>query len=466
MKRDFCIFCNSPLDNSDEHIIPQSVNGRLHSKELICHDCNSNFFGRTIDPVLKKIMDPIINIMGWENAKYMVTEDIAGREYLTKDGQTKPVKPIKTEQVIDSKKVITISGDVKNTMKMFRKEAERLKAEGMVLAEYSISMPENTTPFLRSPFSIDLSHELILLMNKIAAEFYVHCGLDYQPLEELCKRVRAADQGLDNVIFCNQKNETRAHISNEVSHLIHLKNDKETGKVFVYIEIFNLLCCTVVLFDGFQGEDISFTYHQDALTAERFSKPIDLKMSLTEILKYSFDTNQFGYLMNALMFRLRDRDFNKVVEEEFSKIKHQLEEEQRKGQLKPEDYDEKWIQLSTEVIAELTVLHFPYVLEDQSDEENDEYNYIHSNFRKSIVDQFISDYHFLLGKMIKTKNATFIVKDFFLQDIVVKKDKQLITIFVVLENDKTKELSYVKVTDFISSVNRALERSPMKALDE
>ncbi|QPH37859.1 HNH endonuclease [Pedobacter endophyticus] len=458
MKRDFCIFCKSPLDGSDEHIIPQSVNGKLHSKDLICHDCNSNFFGRKIDPVIKKTLEPIINLLCWNNSRQMVSEDINGRQYLTKDGQSKPVKPIKTEEFVDTKKVIRISGDVENTIKMFQKEVGRLKSEGQALAEYSISMPQNTTPFLRTPFTIDLSPELILLMNKIACEFYVHSQLDYQPVEALCSRVRHADNGLGNVIFCNQKNEIRDHASSEVSHLIHLQNDKETKQIFAYIEIFNVLCCVVILTNNYHGDDISFTYHQDAMTSERFSNHVNLKMSLAEILAYPFESSGFGYLLNSMMFNLRDREFNEVVKDEFNKIKRLLGEQE----LTVEEHDEKWIQQTTKLIAELTVFDFPYILEDQEDEENDEYNYVHSNFREAIVDQFTNEHHFLLGKLIKTKHATFTVRDFFLQPIIVKKNKQLITIFVVLENNQTKDKSYVKVADFISSINKALEQISIK----
>ncbi|RYZ18782.1 MAG: hypothetical protein EOO10_25255 [Chitinophagaceae bacterium] len=48
-----CIFCSNPLDGSDEHIIPDSLNGRLHSKGIICSDCNQHF-GEKLDPVLKE----------------------------------------------------------------------------------------------------------------------------------------------------------------------------------------------------------------------------------------------------------------------------------------------------------------------------------------------------------------------------------------------------------------------------
>ena len=80
MKREYCIFCKSLLDNSDEHIIPQSLNGTLHSRELICHQCNSNFFGLKIDPIIKNLLNPLLIILGWENARPIRAEDQDGSE--------------------------------------------------------------------------------------------------------------------------------------------------------------------------------------------------------------------------------------------------------------------------------------------------------------------------------------------------------------------------------------------------
>ncbi|WP_367182322.1 HNH endonuclease [uncultured Aquimarina sp.] len=56
-----CFFCTNDLDNSDEHIILNSLNGKLHSKEIICSECN-NFFGAKLDSVAKDFFNPILFI--------------------------------------------------------------------------------------------------------------------------------------------------------------------------------------------------------------------------------------------------------------------------------------------------------------------------------------------------------------------------------------------------------------------
>lgn len=67
MKNLICIFCNDQItstNNSSEHILPESIGGKLKSKILICHTCNINF-GKELDDALYKqfkIIDMSLNL--------------------------------------------------------------------------------------------------------------------------------------------------------------------------------------------------------------------------------------------------------------------------------------------------------------------------------------------------------------------------------------------------------------------
>lgn len=63
-----CIFCKKQIDGSDEHVIPESLNGKLHSKTLICKKCNQKFGGK-LDPILKETLFMQLHLLGFENAK-------------------------------------------------------------------------------------------------------------------------------------------------------------------------------------------------------------------------------------------------------------------------------------------------------------------------------------------------------------------------------------------------------------
>ncbi|MGN6614207.1 MAG: HNH endonuclease [Candidatus Nitrosocosmicus sp.] len=454
-----CIFCPSELDNSDEHIIPQSINGTLHSKRLICHDCNTNFFGRQIDPVIKKLVNPLLVILGWENASALEGEDIDGGQYVISKGvKSRPIRPLKEVKDFGKVKIISIKGDPKNTLKMFQKEAQKIKEQGKVLVGYNVSKIKDNTPFIRAKWEIEISLELILLMNKIAVEFYSYNNLDYTVIEELCKRIRNYDKSLSNTIFCNQKNEVRDFEGDEISHLILIQNDNSTGHLYAYIEIFNLICCTVILSENYRGQSVSIRYHQDALTGERFTNEVKLKMSIKEILSHNFVADNFQYLNNSLASRLRARDFNKVFKEQLVLLRNDLKDKEKKGEIKKEDFEKTFIEQSAELIAHLTIYHYPYILGDQADEDNDDYNYIHSNFRKEIVDKFCKEHQQLLGKKVKTNEGLFTIAGFYQRPHIVKNNKELVTLFFILVNDQTEVKKYIKVKTIIDNFIEAIKQ--------
>lgn len=63
------IFCGNPNNGSDERIFPDCINERLHSKEIICHDCNSNKFGVKINPRIKELFGFFMSTCGLNNAQ-------------------------------------------------------------------------------------------------------------------------------------------------------------------------------------------------------------------------------------------------------------------------------------------------------------------------------------------------------------------------------------------------------------
>lgn len=181
-------------------------------------------------------------------------------------------------------------------------------------------------------------------------------------------------------------------------------------------------------------------------------------MSLNEILHYKFETNNFQYLNNLLSSRLRSRDFKNEFNEQLGLLLEELKEKEKKGEINKEDFESIYIEQSTELIAYLSIYDYPYIMEDQNDEDNDDYNYIHSNFRKEIVEQFCNEYNHLLSKKIKTKEGIFTIEDFYQQTITVKKDKELISLYFVLVNDSTGDKKYIKVKTIIDIFINAIKQ--------
>lgn len=121
-----CVFCNVELtaeNSSDEHILPNSIGGRLRSKELDCVACNSEF-GEDCDSALAKDMNPLAHILGIERDRgepqpieglmqgKKVRRDVSGKSVfakpeheVTKDGKSVQIR-IKARDTDEVRKML------------------------------------------------------------------------------------------------------------------------------------------------------------------------------------------------------------------------------------------------------------------------------------------------------------------------------------------------------------------------
>lgn len=69
----------------------------------------------------------------------------------------------------------------------------------------------------------------------------------------------------------------------EVSHIIHLRGNKEIGALYAYIELFNMQNMIVIFSMEYTGEDIQVTYCYDVVQSKALSKDISLPLLRTEL---------------------------------------------------------------------------------------------------------------------------------------------------------------------------------------
>lgn len=125
-----CIYCSKPLDGSREHIIPDSLNGRLTSKDLICSECN-NKFGVSLDPTLKELFNPLLLLLNANNAKGIHLEGLTDEKYvLNKDSEVYPIKDEVTLLKEKGQTYLNVSGNPKTVLKTFGKQYKKLLQSG------------------------------------------------------------------------------------------------------------------------------------------------------------------------------------------------------------------------------------------------------------------------------------------------------------------------------------------------
>lgn len=445
-----CIFCNNPLDNSDEHVIPDCLNGKLKSTKIICYNCNSKKFGRYIDPEIKKIFNKILFILGFNNASSLLGEDPTGKSYIfTKDGKINQQKPDLKEIKLEGLTILSVEGTDKNAIKYFKKHTEKLLEKGHTIGgSEQINLNHDGFP-LKIEFKVEITTELIILLNKIALEFYALKELDLDKVKELANSINNLDKTLTNVVFCNLNKEIRDFKEGEITHLIQIKTNKK-GELYCYIELFNVICAYILL-EKNSLQKADFTFYQDVITGEVFNEEVITNLDSEVIAN---EQNNFENLLNALFFRKQERDFTARYREVIQEIKKYTEEELRTGEIKEEDFNLLLATRCCEEIARISLEEFPYLIDDFGDVENDDFNFINSNIRIEKYPLFIEENKSIINKIVVFPDKeTYIFESFMSQPSIKKNGIELVKIFCVLRHVLTQNYIYIPHFDFAKMIN-------------
>lgn len=445
-----CIFCPNNLDNSDEHIILNSLNGKLHSKEIICSECN-NFFGSQLDNAAKKFFNTILLVFQFKNASSEIAENLKGEDkfLFQKDLTPKQVKLDISAFKSEGKRLISVSGNAKDAMKKFEKLTKTLEGTGSKIIAKSIEEGTKGVP-LRIKVDFKTNSEINILLNKIALEYCHYMKVTDLKTKDLGIRVRALDKTLSNVFYCNLNEEIRKSPNGEVTHCIFLK--KIDTKLIVYIELFNVICSVIVIDENYAGEDVEHQYYQNAITGEKMD--IDLGINLNEI-KDLLDSKpesivDFNPLANKLFFRKRDKDFSDKIDFELNSIADRLQNELKNKKITQKEFSEKYIDESAQMIAELSIEN-PYLLDDVDDANNDELNYYHSNIRAEQFEEFSINYKHLIGKKVNYENdKTYIIEVFSLAPIAEQNGIKINRLYICLFNGFNR--IYIPYRDFFEGI--------------
>ncbi|MCX6258977.1 MAG: hypothetical protein NTW49_13925 [Bacteroidia bacterium] len=454
MKRSNCLFCLRPLDNSDEHIIPDSMNGKLHSTNIICSICN-NAFGRFIDPIFKEILNPVLIVLGFENANHTHAEGLDEIKYnYSKKGEVSPLKDEVIKKIVDGKTILTVSGGAKSALKTFQKQAKKLSKEGQEFNGYVLVENVYDHNSFKINFELNITPKLIIALNKIATEFYFYCNLNVDYIKELTERVIRFDKCLNNVTFCNWKCDIREYEPCEITHLLVLRtNNNKT--LYCYIELFNIICACIPLCENYP-DDVNYSYYQNVMSGEKINKDIHFNNDV----EFTNDKNgDFDLLINSMFERLGNIRFQEFYLKEAKKIVEKYKTEKEDGIIPP---GVKYVLENrlAEMIAQLSV-EFPYMIEDFKDEMNNELNHIHSILREEQYEDFCEKYKFFIGKDIKISGVIFKFDSFIKTPFIKRNGILLLKVYFCLINQNNGKQKYYPYAEFFRMLNEAYPNSKM-----
>lgn len=282
MKKYYCFNCGDELTDENrtiEHIILDSIGGRLKSSRVLCIACNSHF-GDTFDAALAnqmKFFTAHLQVRrekgGIPRLKGGVGAD--GTEYYLDGGDT-PVlaKPVFERTPIDNGTVIKIiarsdkemrqmltgvkkkypSFDVEEAMKQATKTIEQI--DGYIKYETAFGGQDAFKSILKS-----------------AIGFYLHTGGSLDVVDELRTELSNPTPTSKVRHFYPSESFYRKE-AGEIIHLLHLKSNRHEKTLYCIVEFFSIFSYVVTLSTDYKGPKVDKTYAFDVLRNQELSKQV------------------------------------------------------------------------------------------------------------------------------------------------------------------------------------------------
>ncbi len=285
---DICYYCKKLINTSNssiEHIIPNSIGGRLKSDRLICKNCNS-IFGFKIDSELSRTFHSymLINNLKKERGQVqsLLATDQNGNKILVSENKYVSVNP-KIEMSLKNNTVQGIrvthydKKRCENELRRFSKMIPVIKT----FKNKSV-FPAKLPPVIPT-FHIHANLNLLSLsLAKIALNYYFYKN---GTLEDVSKTIDyVKNEGKNLYVYNYGNNIFKKDLANneEIIHLIYLQGNKENKKLICFIQLFSKTSSLILLNNNYQGKDINYIYEHNLITENE----IELEKVLPLNLKY------------------------------------------------------------------------------------------------------------------------------------------------------------------------------------
>lgn len=284
-----CFICNEELteqNSSVEHIILNSIGGRLKSKTLLCKTCN-NKFHNTIDYRLSEQLKEIGNYLQIKkerkdnNASTKLHFSSSNKDYLLKNGILHPIhtfSPITyNENGIPVKIIAKSKTEFIDIIKGLARKHPNIDIEK------SINDSKETISYINEPIQMQLRigyADEFRAVCKCAIEYYLFHNGEASYIKHLIPYIEKKEP--KQVVSLYSSPAIYSLEKNEVLHILHLVGNKDKHILYCYVDFFNTWRYIVLLSDLYNGKDINKTYVYDLLEQKEIERPIRLELTLKE----------------------------------------------------------------------------------------------------------------------------------------------------------------------------------------
>ena len=289
-----CYLCGRELKDSnlsDEHIVLNAIGGRLHSKKLICKDCNSEM-GNKADSKLAEDLSFFTDMLEISRSRKsehnQIMTDSEGHEIIVKKaGKSltlrKPYKEVYNE---GSNTIVNIAArnivEVKSFVSSLVKDGIITQEQGNEIIKKS-EVKEYKSPLHKS---MCISKEAFPSIVKSAVNFYVEKTNDIDTVKHLIPVIKGEEDTKGFIFLYVLKELPFPYNEKEAVHMIHIEGSKETGLLYALMEYYSIYTYVVVLNDKYEGDNINMTYAFDAVSSQEIRREFSLPLAMSNLVDF------------------------------------------------------------------------------------------------------------------------------------------------------------------------------------
>lgn len=288
----------SPSSKGDgEHIIPNSLGGKLKSRNILCTNCNQ-YYGNSIDKDISEQLGFITIKWGFsqdrEKDTYIIGRTSNGTSLHfykgLEQGYTINIEhPIlkKPITINHRDRTIVLKKAKEKLNQLYKNDPERLN----IMHQKLINQPFETLPAETFHFSNNRDETLPLSVSKIggrdfdraiakiALNYFAHIGGNRAHALEVINFVKKSYEPNPN-FYVRRIYEVyyvpHVRLPNEIAHIISIQGMPEKGLLLAYVELFSFECYIIRLNKDYSGPEIDNTYCYDLLTKKITNKKVIL----------------------------------------------------------------------------------------------------------------------------------------------------------------------------------------------
>ncbi|WP_291573542.1 HNH endonuclease [Bradyrhizobium sp.] len=285
-----CVRCDCPIDgsnDSEEHVIQNSVGGRLKVRGFICRGCN-NRTGETWDAVFAEQTNffchffGVVRERGEPPPQPIVTT--AGEQLLMQPGGGfKMQNPVFKEIPTEGGKQVQIKARDRREATTMLEGLARKYPKVDVAAEMAKATADHTYP--EGVMRLDIHFggpSAGRSVVKTATAFAFHCGV---PIEQCDLAVAYLRDEVAEPAFGDyfERDLVTGRPVGVPIHCVAVTGDPETGMLLGYVEFFGVQRVVVCLSQSYAGPLLARAYGLDPTTGKMMPLQVELAFSATDV---------------------------------------------------------------------------------------------------------------------------------------------------------------------------------------